>query len=149
MSDHLTTEQIAEVKEAFSLFDKSNSGQISLEEMCIIFRALGQTPTQVELESMMRMADPDGTGSVGFADFLSIYSKCKKEPIGKEEVVKAFTSLDETKSGLVTIERLRQLLMTKAEPLTEEEFSKLVKYANPDQDGNIKYENFINLMMMK
>lgn len=149
MSDHLTTEQIAEVKEAFSLFDKSSSGQITVEEMCIIFRALGQTPTQAELEAMVRMVDPDGTGYVAFADFLSIYSKCKKDPITKEEVVKAFTSLDEGHKGVVSVERLRQLLMTKAEPLTEEEFSKLVRYANPDQDGNIKYENFINLMMMK
>lgn len=149
MSEHLTTEQIAEVKEAFSLFDKSSSGLITLEEMCIIFRALGQTPTQVELEAMMRMADPDGQGTVGFADFLSIYSKCKKEPISKEEVVKAFLTVDENKTGIITVERLRQLLMTKAEPLSEEEFGKLLKYANPDQDGSVKYDNLINLMMMK
>ena len=52
MADNLSIEQIAEIKETFSLFDKTGSGTITLDEMAIIIRALGQTPTEAEMEVM-------------------------------------------------------------------------------------------------
>jgi Ca2+-binding EF-hand superfamily protein len=43
-------DQIAEVKD-LSL-DKASSGSVTLDEMRTIFRALGQTPTQAELNAI-------------------------------------------------------------------------------------------------
>jgi calmodulin len=52
-STALSAEQVAEVKECFSLFDKSGSGTITLDEMVTIFRSLGQTPTQDDVDRMV------------------------------------------------------------------------------------------------
>ncbi|MXQ83568.1 hypothetical protein E5288_WYG014571 [Bos mutus] len=49
MADQLTEEQIAEFKEAFSLFDKDGDGTITTKELGTVMRSLGQNPTEAEL----------------------------------------------------------------------------------------------------
>ena len=46
----LTEEQIAEFKEAFSLFDKDGDGTITTKELGTVMRSLGQNPTEAELQ---------------------------------------------------------------------------------------------------
>uniref|UniRef100_A0A8C0I366 EF-hand domain-containing protein n=1 Tax=Balaenoptera musculus TaxID=9771 RepID=A0A8C0I366_BALMU len=58
MSDQLTEEQIAEFKEAFSLFDKDGDGTITTKELGTVMRSLGQNPTEVELQDMINEVDP-------------------------------------------------------------------------------------------
>ena len=41
MADQLTEEQIAEFKEAFSLFDKDGDGSITTKELGTVMRSLG------------------------------------------------------------------------------------------------------------
>ena len=50
MADQLTEEQIAEFKEAFSLFDKDGDGCITTKELGTVMRSLGQNPTEAELQ---------------------------------------------------------------------------------------------------
>lgn len=54
MADQLTEEQIAEFKEAFSLFDKDGDGTITTKELGTVMRSLGQNPTEAELQDMVR-----------------------------------------------------------------------------------------------
>lgn len=149
MADHLTVEQIAEIKETFSLFDKNGIGTISLDEMCTIVRALGQTPTDAELETMKSESDPDGTGRVDYPEFLSIFAKFQKEPVSEIELMTAFEELDEKKKGLITVKKLRHLMSTCGETLSEEEIQKMIHYANPDNEGDINYRDFVKLMMSR
>ena len=53
MADNLTEEQIAEFKEAFSLFDKDGDGTITTKELGTVMRSLGQNPTEAELMDMI------------------------------------------------------------------------------------------------
>ena len=50
MVDKLTKEQIAEYKEAFSLFDKDGNGTISTKELGTTLRSHGQNPTEAEVQ---------------------------------------------------------------------------------------------------
>ena len=78
MADQLTEEQIAEFKEAFSLFDKDGDGTITTKELGAfnallrrhrhasfrlgtVMRSLGQNPTEAELQDMINEVDADGT----------------------------------------------------------------------------------------
>lgn len=54
----------AELREAFSLFDKDGSGTISNDELEVVMKSLGQNPTQSELKKMIQEVDVDGINYV-------------------------------------------------------------------------------------
>ena len=75
MADQLTEEQIAEFKEAFSLFDKDGDGTITTKELGTVMRSLGQNPTEAELADMINEVDPDGNGTIDFPEFLTMMAR--------------------------------------------------------------------------
>ncbi len=71
-ADQLTEEQIAEFKEAFSLFDKDGDGTITTKELGTVMRSLGQNPTEAELQDMINEVDADGK-CLNFRNVILIY----------------------------------------------------------------------------
>ncbi|KAG3265029.1 CALM1-containing [Ictidomys tridecemlineatus] len=67
MADPLTEEQIAEFKEAFSLFD---DGTITTKELGTIMRSLNE-----EVDEMIREADTDADGQVNYEEFMQMTAK--------------------------------------------------------------------------
>lgn len=54
-----TEEQIAEFKEAFSLFDTDDEGVITTKELGTATRSLGQSPTEADLQDMTNEVDAE------------------------------------------------------------------------------------------
>ena len=75
----MTDEQIAEFKEAFSLFDKNGDGKITTTELGTIMRSLGLNPTQAELQSMINEVDANSNGTIDFPEFLSLMAREMKD----------------------------------------------------------------------
>jgi len=86
MADQLTEEQIAEFKEAFSLFDKDGDGTITTKELGTVMRSLGQNPTEAELQDMINEVDADGNGTIDFPEFLSLMARKMKDTDTEEEL---------------------------------------------------------------
>ena len=64
---------ISEWREAFMLFDRDGDGSITVEEIGIVMKSLGQHPTKHELAEMIKEVDIDGT-------FVHLVSSIKKSP---------------------------------------------------------------------
>ena len=88
--EQLTEEQIAEFKEAFSLFDKDGDGTITTKELGTVMRSLGQNPTEAELQDMINEVDADGNGTIDFPEFLSLMARKMKDTDTEEELIEAF-----------------------------------------------------------
>lgn len=70
MADRLAEEQSAELKTAFSLFDKDGDGTVITKELGAVMRSR-QNPTGAECQDMMNAVVADGNGSVAFPEFLA------------------------------------------------------------------------------
>lgn len=101
MADQLTEEQIAEFKEAFSLFDKDGDGTITTKELGTVMRSLGQNPTEAELQDMINEVDADGNGTIDFPEFLSLMARKMKDTDTEEELIEAFKVFDRDGNGFL------------------------------------------------
>jgi calmodulin len=59
-----------ELKNAFKVFDKDNSGTISSAELRAVLQHLGENLTDEELDDMLKMADKNGDGNIDCTTFL-------------------------------------------------------------------------------
>ena len=120
MADQLTEEQIAEFKEAFSLFDKDGDGTITTKELGTVMRSLGQNPTEAELQDMINEVDADGNGTIDFPEFLSLMARKMKDTDTEEELIEAFKVFDRDGNGFISAAELRHVMTNLGEKLTDE-----------------------------
>ncbi|CAB3246664.1 unnamed protein product [Arctia plantaginis] len=146
MADQLTEEQIAEFKEAFSLFDKDGDGTITTKELGTVMRSLGQNPTEAELQDMINEVDADGNGTIDFPEFLTMMARKMKDTDSEEEIREAFRVFDKDGNGFISAAELRHVMTNLGEKLTDEEVDEMIREADIDGDGQVNYEEFVTMM---
>ncbi|CAM0135686.1 unnamed protein product [Umbelopsis sp. WA50703] len=148
-ADQLTEEQIAEFKEAFSLFDKDGDGSITTKELGTVMRSLNLNPTEAELQDMINEVDSDGNGNIDFSEFLTMLARKMKDTDSQEEIQEAFKVFDKDGNGFISSAELRHVMTSLGEKLTDEEVDEMIREADVDGDGQINYEEFVKMMMSK
>ncbi|CAM4510651.1 unnamed protein product [Lepidochelys kempii] len=149
MAGQLAEEQIAEFKEAFSLFDKDGDGSITTGELGTVMWSLGQNPTEAELQDMVGELDTDGSGTVDFPEFLSLMARKMRDMDSEEEIREAFWVFDEDGIGYISAAELRHVMTNLGEKLTDEEVDEMIKEADADGNGQVNYEEFVRMMVSK
>ncbi|KAG8379521.1 hypothetical protein BUALT_Bualt07G0097700 [Buddleja alternifolia] len=162
MAQQLTEEQIAEFKEAFSLFDKDGDGIyiyiyvyvyinccITTKELGTVMRSLGQNPTEAELQDMINEVDADQNGTIDFPEFLNLMARKMKDTDSEEELKEAFKVFDKDQNGLISVAELRNVMTNIGEKLTDEDVNEMIREADVDGDGQVNYEEFVRMMLAK
>ncbi|CAK9154281.1 unnamed protein product [Ilex paraguariensis] len=162
MAEQLTEEQIAEFKEAFSLFDKDGDGCITSKELGTVMRSLGQNPTEAELQDMINEVDADQNGTIDFSEFLNLMARkmkgtdsddeleeALKDTDSEEELKEAFKVFDKDQNGFISAAELRHVMTNLGEKLTDEEVDEMIREADLDGDGQVNYEEFVRMMLAK
>ncbi|XP_031196976.1 calmodulin-like [Mastomys coucha] len=149
MADQLTEEQIAEFKEAFSLLDKDGDGTITSKELGAVMRSLRKNPTEAELQGMINEVDVDGNGTVDFPEFLRMMARKLKDTDSEEEFREAFCVFDKDGNGYISAADLCHVMTNLEEKLTDEEVDEMVREADIEGDGQVNYEEFVQMMTMK
>ncbi|RWW57188.1 hypothetical protein BHE74_00036037 [Ensete ventricosum] len=161
MAEQLTDDQIAEFKEAFSLFDKDGDGLnppgshfvlhlfFTTRSLGTVMRSLGQNPTEAELQDMINEVDADGNGTIDFPEFLNLMARKMKDTDSEEELKEAFRVFDKDQNGFISAAELRHVMTNLGEKLTDEEVDEMIREADVDGDGQINYEEFVKVMMAK
>ncbi|KAI0244604.1 Calmodulin-2, partial [Massospora cicadina] len=147
MTDQLTEEQVAEFKEAFSLFDRDGDGSITVKELGTVMRSLGQNPTEAELQALINDIDTDGNGTVDFAEFLTLMARNMKNADSEEEIREAFKVFDKDNNGYISAAELRHVMTNLGEKLTDKEAEEMIREADADCDGQINYEEFVKMLV--
>lgn len=130
----------SEFRECFYLF--ARSGQItSLDELTVIMRSLGLSPTIKELTKHFRKKN----GKMSFADFLDVMHQHSKVENLPDEVIEAFKAADTSGKGLISAKHLRHLLQNWGEGLTVREIDNIFREANVQHNGNVCYSDFVKI----
>ncbi|XP_017786669.1 PREDICTED: calmodulin-beta-like isoform X2 [Nicrophorus vespilloides] len=145
----LSEDQVAEFKEAFMLFDKDEDGNITMAELGVVMRSLGQRPTETELRDMVNEVDQDGNGTIEFNEFLQMMSRKMKDSDGEDELREAFRVFDKNNDGLISSNELRHVMTSLGERLSEEEVDDMIKEADLDGDGQVNYDEFVTILTSK
>ncbi|XP_046710971.1 calmodulin-1a isoform X2 [Silurus meridionalis] len=145
-ADHLTEEQITEFREAFMLFDKNGDGSISTAELGSVMRSLGQNPSHTELYHIIREVDADGNGMIDFPEFITMMVMKMKDTDGEDEIHEAFRVFDKDGNGFISGAELRVVMMNLGEKVTDQEVDEMIQEADKDGDGQVNYQEFVQMM---
>ncbi|KAJ1917871.1 myosin II light chain [Mycoemilia scoparia] len=144
-----TTQQMEEYKEAFTLFDRTGNGMVPLSSVGTLLRALGQNPTESELDELLRDFSSD---SIDFDTFLKILLR----PNGFDsainetsfnEFIQAFQVFDRDGNGFITSGELRYILTSLGDKLKDTEIDELLKTLGLHNEERIKYEDFVKRLL--
>lgn len=144
----LTEEEISNLKEAFSLFDRNGDGTITIKELESVMKSLGQNPTEAELNDMVNEIDADGNGKIEFDEFVTLMKRKMEDTETEDIIIEAFKMFDKEGQGLISSEELRNIMTNHGEKLTDEEVDEMMKEADIDF-GDFDYKIFVREIMKK
>ena len=146
----MSVEQIAELREAFALFDRDGNGTISLEELGGVLQSVGQPLSTAELQKMISDADVDKNGKIDFPEFLSLSSaKINNKEDTERELQETFRFYDVSNEGVITPCNLQYAMAKLGCKLTAEEADEMIREADLDMDGALNFEEFRRMMSIQ
>eukprot|EP00948_MAST-09A_sp_MAST-9A-sp1_P000616 g616.t1 len=143
--DQLSENHIAELREAFALFDRDGDGTISVDELGTVVSSLGQVASQEDLETMLKIADADGNGVIDFPEFLTMMAPKMVTQDEDFEIKEAFEIFSQGEK-FISEEKLKEIMSNLGEIINEQRLMDLIEEADYDGDGKIDYEDFRKCM---
>jgi calmodulin len=142
---NLTSEQIAEFREAFNFYDKDGDGLIAAKELGAVMRFLGGDPSQTERQDLLNQVDIKSHETIEFDEFLDVmYRQMRND--AREEIEAACRVYDKDGDGkIATVELMH--IMKNLELLTEEEVDEMIARVDINKDGIVDYAEFVHLML--
>lgn len=119
----LTAKQEEDIAQAFESFDVTGTGYMSAVDLPVGLRALGFDASKQEMIKLLSMFDPGKTGRLCFVDFMTIIEMKLDEPDTKEDLEKAYNLFDKDRTGMITIDNLREVADELEEDINDEELA--------------------------
>ncbi|KAK0162864.1 hypothetical protein PV327_006606 [Microctonus hyperodae] len=141
MARYFREEDIDEFRECFYLYAR-NAQIRTLDELTIIMRSLGLSPTIAELNKYLK----DKNGKMSFADFLEVMHLQTRAEDLPREVIDAFRAGDNSRSGKIPSNQLAHMLLNWGEKLSNKEVEQIFREANVTLNGQVKYEDFVKIV---
>lgn len=143
-----TDDEMAEFRDAFTLFDREGKNTIESEQIKDVLRSMGLNPVGSDIQKIER----DFKGKkVSFEEWLALYDeeKDKPEPV-KEDFIEGFKVFDRDGTGSIDTGTFAALLCNKGDTkLTSEEADALLQPLEDPKKGTVAYNDLIKLVMSK
>lgn len=97
----LSEKQMADYKEAFSMFDEDGGGDVSVTELGAVMKSLGVELEDDAVAKMIKEVDVDGGGTIDFNEFCVLMQKQQGDGAGSQ-LSTAVASVQEELAGMET-----------------------------------------------
>merc|ERR1712080_395866 len=145
----LTEELIKQYQDAFAMFDRNQSGTIQTKNLSQLLRAVGENPSDADVQDMMIEVDGFSKDFFKFPSFLRLMDRKQDEINAEEDIREAFATFDMDGNGYISRTELGYVMDNIGMPMDKEEIECLINDIDIDGDGLIDYEEFYSMMSSK
>ncbi|KDO15730.1 hypothetical protein SPRG_18727 [Saprolegnia parasitica CBS 223.65] len=151
MTQELSETEITEFREIFNLVDRDRGGSITKVELGELMDTLGINTSPEEIDLMINEIDQDSNGEIDFDEFVAVMSRKVNATYSADQVKASFKMFENPSTpGCIRVERLVSALTTYgSDKISEEQARELICQLEPDSNGLVNYEEYVNMMMTK
>lgn len=144
-SSGLDKDQIAQLREIFTSFDRNHDGSLTQLELGSLLRSLGLKPSQDQIEALIQKADTNSNGLIEFSEFAALVAPevIPEAPYSEEQLRAIFRVFDRDGNGYITAAELAHSMARLGHALTVKELTGMIKEADTDGDGRISFAEFV------
>jgi myosin regulatory light chain 12 len=133
--------QITEFKEAFAMIDNDRDGIIGPDDLAAIYNSIGREPDPKVIKEMLAEC-PE---KLNFTHFLTLFGEKLHGTDSETALRDAFIMFDEGKTGKLSEEYVKDLLMNVGDQFSKDEVKQTWKEA-PIEGGQLDYLKFVAII---
>ena len=143
IASRLNDNEVKILKEIFENLDINKDGTLTLDEMKKGLEKLKDKNVDIDVKSIFKGIDTDSSGRIDYTEFLAS-SINQKEFLRQERLNEAFKMLDKKGTGKISKEEIKKAL--KLDNVNEKTIELYIQKYDLNGDGNIDYNEFLNMM---
>lgn len=148
-ADALSTAEANQISLEFLLLDTDSDGKLNIDQLGTLLRSVGLFPSQVEVQSMLSMVDPDNTGFITQEKALQVVSLLRPQRTSEEELREALRVLDDDNDGFISATELRHILVNLGVKITKSEADEIIEDVEKDEENLINTDDLVTMLMMR
>ncbi|XP_063687844.1 uncharacterized protein LOC134821110 [Bolinopsis microptera] len=146
----LNWHEIQGYEQAFKDFDQNGDGIITVDELPEVLESIGLKPSPEEVSEMVAKVDINNDGIIDICEFIRMMSLQQNPMITPESQLEdIFEIFDQDNIGFMTMDVLRQVMLSLAHPVSEDGLDDLMKRGDRRGEGRLTKKDFIRMMMNK
>ncbi|URE02181.1 calcium-dependent protein kinase [Musa troglodytarum] len=115
IADHLSNEEVEDIKEMFRMMDTDNDGIVSHDELKSGLAKFGSHLMESEVQMLIEAVDTNGKGTLDYGEFVAV-SLHLQRMANDEHIRRAFSFFDKDGNGFIEPEELREALAEDGSP---------------------------------
>jgi len=147
--NRLTEKEILNIKIAFQMIDKENTGSISCIQLIEVMRNYGFHQSEEEIQQIVKKITGiedlnDGLLPINYTDFIAA-TLDSKVVLNQQKLWNLFKFFDVHNNNFITVDDLKEVIARGGRKLPLAELRKMI-LENENQNGKIDFENFCKMM---
>ena len=145
----VSQDEIAELHEAFNLFDTERKGTIEVAELKHSMNSLSYDRKNKMIHQIMDKLAALKQDTIEFEEFLDLMTARISDKESKENINKVFELFDDGSKGHINVEDLKRITEELGEQMSDEELKEMIERADTDNKGYVNADEFFNIMTKK